>query len=158
MKMLGTVWRTKDIKKISWLFTKYICFAHLFKNQNRSLGKATGEYLFFSRDGTVPKKRYVKVAEISTRVILTAEPDRQEKPVFVYLCRFLTRDVKSVCPFVCPSLPPSLPKLSFHRRAFIQLTILSRVSVRMSRYWARGKFGEHKRCVTECSRRSREQL
>lgn len=70
----------------------------MFENQNGSLGKATDENLFFSRDGTVPKKRYVKVAE----------KDRQEKPVFVYLCRFLTRDVKSVCPFVCPFLPPSL--------------------------------------------------
>ena len=61
MKMLGAVSRTKDVKKIPWLFTKYICFAHLFENQNGSLGKATDEDLFFLRYGTVPKKRYVKV-------------------------------------------------------------------------------------------------
>ena len=66
--------------------------------------------------------------------------------LFISVC-FFTLDVKSVCTFVCHSLLSSVPKLFFYRRAFMQLTILSCVSVRMSRYWAREKFREHKRCV-----------
>jgi len=155
MKKLGAVWRTKDVilkKSLDYSQNIYVLLI-CFKIKTDLLVRLPMKICSFRemvrclRRDTWRSRLLLVLAEISTRAILTAERDRQEKPVFVYFCRFLTRDVKSVCPFVCPSLPPSIPKLFFHRSAFIQWTSLSCVSVRMSRYWARGKFGEHKRCV-----------
>ena len=153
MKMLGAVSRTKDVKKSLGYSQNIYVLLTCLKIKTDLLVRLLMRICSFwetvrcLRRDTWRSRLLLFLAKICTRVVLTAGPDRQEKPVFVYLCRFFTLDVKSVCTFVCPSLLSSVPKLFFYRRAFMQLTILSCVSVRMSRYWAREKFREHKRCV-----------
>ena len=78
------------------------------------------------------------------------------------LCSPLQRAAAIIAKAVCDhTYPPDTLSgyQSYCQNSVIShITIGSYVSVRSSRYEARGKFGEHERCVRSCSRRSREQV